>query len=163
MSLCHDERDFAMGFSRHDPHAPRHRTPGEIQSAEARKNYLENLLPQEKEAYKRVRLCLQSAGRHIHDKGEAPHIPTHHLHEHFPAFAKRMGFAGKVYEKVNGICPAVEIAFPTRPGSIWFLMPDSDYAEMSRADREKLLTEEVLQAGLEFCKEWLPNWQWKEK
>jgi hypothetical protein len=162
MSLCHDERDFAMGFSRHDPHAPRHPTPRETRRAKEREEYLSNLAPEQKDAYERVQLCLQAVGRHLNAKGEMTMITLLSLHEHFPAFAERMGFRGPLYEKADGICPAVSTSYPTDAGSFWFLIPYLIYDQMSESDREKLLTREATGAGLALCKEWLPQWRWEE-
>src|SRR3989344_1270606 len=160
MALCHDERDFAMGFSRHDPHASQHQTVEERRGAEKRRRYLESLPPDQKEAHERVEFCLQAVGQYFVAKGEMTPIFLGNLHQHFPAFAQRMGYNGQLYISENGRCPAISLSFPESDGSVWFITPYLSYDRLDEEGRKLVQTDTARRAALSFCEEWLPDWNW---
>lgn len=163
MALCHDERDFAMGFTRHDPHGSRYEiTASERRRAEERLQYLNSLKPEEKLAHERVEFCLAAVGQYFVAVGEMTPVHLSELHEHFPNFAKNMGFEGPLYAVESGRCPAIDISFPEREDTIWFLIPYFNFERLEEEAKKEAQKPEARAAALAFCKSWLPNWKWDE-
>lgn len=162
MALCHDERDFAMGWSRRDPHAGKGLDREQREAAEKREKYLISLTPHQKRAYERVKLCLIAVGEYHEGIGALIPIVLGELHKHFPTFAKELGFKGPLYQKKGDGCPAVSISFPEDKDSAWFITPSFNYRYASEDDKQKVQTKAVRQAALNFCKAWLPGWKWEQ-
>lgn len=165
MALCHDERDFAMGFSRRDPHAHR-KSPSQVREGEqlhARLGkYYRSLSPSRKRAHKRVEFCVAAIGSFCSDNGMTDHLPIQDLHKHFPAFAKEMGWTGLLYGARRGKCPAVGIAYPQNMGAFWIISPLVTLSNLGGYNVDQLHTKQVRQASLNFCKAWHPEWPWRE-
>ncbi len=159
MALCHDEYAYAMGFSRFNPHAKSFVLSDERKKLD-RERYLESLTWHQKRAYARVRLCLEAVGYFLDAKGEMPLLYLADLHRLFPPFAKALGYRGKLYSTYGQRCPAVEISFPEREGSAWILCPSFLYRHY-RDNVGKDFDNDVQNAALEFCKTWLPKWNWE--
>lgn len=159
MALCHDERDHAMGWGP-DPHSPRLPTSSERKRVEKRKNYLDALTPEQRQAYERVELCLAAVGWYLWSKGEPTNLTVEELHQLFPAFASAVGYTGSLYQFEDGKCPAVSLSYPESKDGFWFLLPFLEYRKADEEKRVTLQTEKVRLAALAFCKTWLPDWGW---
>lgn len=163
MALCHDERDFAMGFTRRDPHAHRYsRSSTDREKEQARKLYLKSLTPHQKKAYDRIHICLRAIGQYLKATGDMVNITTRELHEHFPVFAKNMGWNGPLYRKIEESCRAVDISFPKTEGSFWFLNPYLDYDRSDDAEQKQVHTKKARRAARIFLEAWMPKWNWDE-
>jgi len=162
MSLCHDERDFALGFSRHNPSAHRHTSSSESERQKERKKYLKSLTPARKKAHERVNLCLAAVGQYFVAYGQITPINHGDLHTHFPAFAREMNWKGPFYRLKNGSCPAIDIAYPETPGSVWMITPYFEYDDLDEDERKHVHTKKARRAAFNFCKAWLPNWKWDQ-
>jgi hypothetical protein len=162
MGLCHDEWDYAMGFSRRDPHAGKTFSVREKDDTE---EYLLSLTPARKKAREAVKLFLTTVGKLLDEKGEDPPMNREELHKLFPVFAKRMEFNGLFYRLKRDRCMAVTILLrddrPEKEKSFWFIVPRHYYnTEPDRVDNhpEK---DKLTEVAREVCKLWLPNWNWE--
>lgn len=160
MSLCHDERDYAMGFSRRDPHASREPSLSDRKSRKRRAEYLPSLTPEQKTAHDRVEFCLGAIGQYFVSVGEMVPLPLCDLHEHFPTFARMMGYEEPGYQRQDGRCAAVGIAYPETPGRFWLLTPYHHYYGLPEAELSPFQSPEARAAALAFLNAWLPAWKW---
>jgi len=159
MALCHDERDFALGFTRRDPHGSR--TPARSKRNSEREWYITSLSKPQRRAYNRVQLFLAAIGQYLAAKGEVTPIHLGALHRLFPDFARAMGWRGAAYTQENGRCQAIDISYPENTGSIWLITPYDHYTNLDEQARKSVHTKRVRQAALETCRAWLPNWKWE--
>lgn len=162
MSLCHDERDFAMGFSRHDPHAQRTLDSQTKEAEKKREEYIQSLTWHQRRALDRVEFCLAAIGQYCKAKSAMVNIFTHDVHTNFPTFARRMGYRGPFYRMKDDKCPAVSITFPETEKASWILNPYLSYDFADKTLQKSVSTKKAQKAALEFCKQWLPDWDWEK-
>jgi hypothetical protein len=137
------------------------RSVAEHRAGEERRRYLASLSAHQKRAYNRVQLFLAAIGQYFVAKGEM--TPIHHgeLHRFFPDFAAAMGYRGTFYGRKEGRCRAIDISFPEKEGSVWFITPYDNYSRMDENARKSVHTKKARRAALNICKAWLPNWNWE--
>jgi hypothetical protein len=171
MALCHDERDHALGFSRYNPSAGRRRVLREQKnqaSLKRREAYIAALTPARRRAYHSVKFCLVAIGRFFEERGEMVHIPAEDLHRLFPDFARAIGLRGPLYRMKDGSCPAVKIYLwgdappkDSKKKSFWFINPYLHHSHSSASLKRKVARKRTSEAAREFCRAWLPDWNWK--
>ncbi len=163
MALCHDEREHAVGWSRWNPHANKASANTRKKKVEKRVNYLKSLTVHQRLAYERVHLCLMAIGQYHEALGALIPISPDELHEHFPAFAKTLGFKGRFYRKgEDGKCPAILIYLPEEKDAVYFITPKFSYSFEDDSEKKRVHSKTIRKAALKFCKAWLPKWPWDE-
>ncbi len=160
MALCHDERDYAMGFSRHNPHVRRSRSWSDRDKEGERKKYLKSLTPHQKKAYDRLQFFLKAVGQYFVAYSQMVNITHKEMHRLFPLFAKEMGWVGPFYRQLDEKCPAVSISYPVKKNEFWFITPYHDYEHADEDEQKPVHTKKARRAALKVCKAWLPDWKW---
>ena len=170
MALCHDERDYALGFSRYNPSAGRSRILNRQRRQASLKRleaYIATLTPVRRKAYRSVELCLVAIGRLFEERGEMIHIPTKDLHRFFPVFARAVGIRGPLYRLKSGTCPAVEIYLlddgskDSNKKSFWLINPYLHHSRSSTLLKKRVMGKRISEAARSFCRAWLPDWNWR--
>jgi len=165
MALCHDERAFAMGFTRRNPHAGNlyPYDSSERETVQVRKRYIESLTPARRRAFDEVRFCFVAIGKILEEQGAMPNISPKDLHRLFSPFAKALGLRGPFYNEKNGRCKAVSIYLDDKPVdpenlTYWLIDPYTFLASASESDKKRASQKKVLKAARIFCNSWLPGW-----
>lgn len=163
MPLCHDEWDYAMGFSRRDPYAGRRLLSGrEREQREEQARYVSSLTTAQKTAYDRVNFFIAAVGSIVWKSGRTLSIQVNEVHLLFPVFAYIMGWSGKFYVENEGKCPAVAIRFPELPEDhFYFISVGLSGNEDGKTVEAHPERDRVKFAALEVCCSWLPDWHWE--